>query len=82
MDSTGTTLMGKISGFSMFSGEISAHGVTGALAILLMVIHAVWATIVLLKNNESTGRKFHRFSVAVWAIWLVPYVLGMIIGMR
>ncbi len=82
MDTTGTTLMGKIAGFSLFSGTISAHSVTGALAIFLMVIHAVWATVVLVKKNEAIGMKFHRFSLAVWAIWLVPYVLGMILGMK
>ncbi len=82
MDTTGTTLMGKIAGFSLFSGTISAHSITGALAILLMVIHAVWATVVLVKKDVAASRKFHRFSVTVWTIWLIPYVLGMMLGMR
>lgn len=82
MDTTGTTLMGKIAGFSLFSGTLSAHSITGALAILLMVIHAVWATVVLVKKDVAASKKFHRFSVTVWAIWLVPYVLGMMLGMR
>lgn len=75
MDTTGTILMGQIAEQSMFTGKLSLHGVTGMLAIILMIVHAIWATIVLVKN-------FHRFSIAVWAIWLVPYILGMIIGMR
>ena len=82
MDTTGTLLMGRISGNAMFSGKLSLHGVTGALAIVLMIIHAVWATIVLVKNNEELATNFHKFSIAVWAIWLVPYILGMVIGMR
>ena len=82
MDTTGTILMGRIAKQSIFSGKLSLHGITGALAIILMIIHAIWATIVLVKNNEDSAKNFHRFSIAVWAIWLVPYVLGMIIGMR
>lgn len=82
MDTTGTILMGRIAKQSMFSGKLSLHGVTGALAIILMIVHAIWATIVLVKNNEDSATNFHKFSIAVWAIWLVPYILGMIIGMR
>ena len=47
-----------------------------------MIIHAVWATVVLVKNKESLIKSFHKFSLAVWCIWLVPYIFGMIIGMR
>ena len=25
-------------------------------------------------------RTFHRFSAAVWVVWLVPYVIGMLVG--
>lgn len=82
MDTTGTALMGQIAERSMFSGKLSLHGVTGMLAICLMIVHAIWATVVLVKNNEDTAKNFHRFSIAVWAIWLVPYLLGMVIGMR
>ena len=82
MDTTGTILMGRIAEQSIFSGNLSLHGITGALAIILMIVHAIWATIVLMKNNEDSAKNFHRLSIAVWAIWLVPYILGMIIGMR
>ena len=74
--------LGRIAERSMFSGGVSLHGVTGALAIILMIVHAVWATVVLWKNNEGPAKNFHKFSLVVWAIWLVPYVLGMIIGMK
>ncbi len=82
MDTTGTLLMGRIAEQSVFSGKLSLHGITGALAIILMIVHAIWATIVLARNNEASAKNFHRFSIAVWAIWLVPYILGMVIGMR
>ena len=34
------------------------HGITGLLAIILMFIHALWALIVLLKNNEHDAQEF------------------------
>ncbi len=82
MDTTGTILMGQIAEQPMLSGKLSLHGVTGMLAIILMIVHAIWATIVLVKNNEDSAKNFHRLSIVVWAIWLVPYILGMMIGMR
>ena len=81
MDTTGTMLMGEIAGHSMIAGNFSVHGVTGALAILLMIVHAIWATVVLVKDNEKATKNFHKFSLVVWAIWLIPYIIGLIMGM-
>ena len=61
---------------------LSLHGSTGAAAIVLMAFHAVWAAIVLIRNREREKRTFHRFSVLVWAIWLIPYFSGVVMGMR
>lgn len=72
MDTTGTILMGRIAKQSMFSGKLSLHGVTGTLAIVLMIVHAIWATIVLIKNNEDSAKNFHRLSIAVWVILACP----------
>jgi uncharacterized repeat protein (TIGR03987 family) len=76
-DTTGTTLMTKLAG----AFEFNIHGITGLIAILLMIIHATWATITLVKKNESAIKNFHRFSLAVWFIWLIPYLIGMIQAM-
>ncbi len=76
-DTLGTTLMGRIAGNFTFN----FHGVTGALAIVLMLSHALWASLVLLLKKDNVRRIFHRFSLAVWAIWLVPFVTGMILAM-
>lgn len=78
-DTTGTTIMSRLSshGFSM-----NLHSVTGLIALLLMLFHALWATWILWKQQEHSKQTFHRFSITVWAIWLVPYILGMIIGMK
>ena len=76
-DTIGTTAMSMLSG-SLF--KLSFHGITGNIAILLMLFHAVWATIVLLKNKEKLILNFHRFSVLVWIIWLIPMISGMVFG--
>lgn len=57
-----------------------AHTVTGALAFSLMLFHAVWATWVLVKGNHQAKAGFHRYSMMVWLVWLVPYLGGMWAG--
>jgi uncharacterized repeat protein (TIGR03987 family) len=62
-----------------FAGGLTAdiHGISGVLAIVLMLIHAVWASIVLARRDERLILTFHRFSLVVWAIWLIPYFSPM-----
>lgn len=57
------------------------HTLTGQIALWLMLIHASWATRVVLKNNEKLRLSFHKFSIVVWLIWLIPYFVGMCLGM-
>lgn len=80
-DTTGTMMMSKLADGSG-GGLMGAHGITGMIAIILMMIHAVWATVVLVRRDEKAMHTFHRFSLMVWIIWLVPFVLGMIMGMH
>lgn len=77
-DTTGTTIMSKIAGSGF---DLNFHGITGALAIILMLFHAAWATIVLVKNNEKSKANFHKLSIIVWIIWLVPFLSGLVFGM-
>ena len=81
-DTTGTTIMTQISNAGNGAGLLSPHGITGLLAILLMVVHAIWASVVLVRKNELAQASFHKFSIAVWCVWLIPFVLGMMMGMR
>ncbi|SHK10354.1 TIGR03987 family protein [Clostridium cavendishii DSM 21758] len=82
LDTLGTTAMSKIAKTANASGnEVMIHGITGALAIILMLIHAVWASYVLYKNDEKMKKIFHKFSLVVWFIWLVPYLVGAFMGM-
>lgn len=76
-DTIGTGAMGSIAG-GMF--QFNFHGITGMTAILLMLFHATWATIVMVKNDEKMKVSFHKFSIVVWVIWLIPMLSGMIFG--
>jgi uncharacterized repeat protein (TIGR03987 family) len=72
-DTWGTGMM-----FEMVGGmSFDIHGITGVIAIVLMLIHAVWAFVVLKKKDEKAIMNFHKFSVAVWGIWLIPYFSPM-----
>jgi len=77
-DTLGTYAMGEIAG-SIF--KFNFHGITGMLAILLMLFHAVWATIVIFKKNDKMKASFHKLSIFVWIIWLIPMLSGMFFGM-
>jgi uncharacterized repeat protein (TIGR03987 family) len=77
-DAAGTTLMRQIAQ-SMGGGPdlVSAvHGITGVLAIVLMLFHCAWASVVLWRGEEEAIRSFHRFSTLVWGIWLIPFFIG------
>ena len=77
-DTLGTGMMFELAGGMTFT----LHAVTGLVAIVLMLVHALWATIVLLRKDEHWIRSFHRFSLAVWLIWLVPYFSPMLLGLE
>lgn len=57
------------------------HTFTGQLALWLMLAHAIWATLVIRKSLESMKKRFHKFSIFVWLVWLFPYFGGMIVAM-
>lgn len=79
-DTTGTMLMSRIAAHNAGTGNI-LHAVTGALAIILMLVHAVWAVYTLRRGTQHARQIFHKFSLVVWLIWLIPYIIGMVIGM-
>ena len=58
------------------------HTLTGQIALWLMFLHALWATRVVKKGNEKMLTTFHRFSIFVWMVWLIPYFGGMYLGMQ
>jgi len=77
-DTSGTGIMMEMSDADFFN----IHGLTGLIAILLMFIHAVWASMVLARKDRKAIQNFHKFSVVVWIIWLIPYLNGFFASMR
>ena len=76
-DTWGTGMM-----FDFVGGmSYDIHGISGLLAIILMLVHAIWATLVLVRKDEKMIVSFHRFSIFDWLVWLIPYFSPMIVGM-
>ncbi len=76
-DTWGTGMMLEDAGGMTFD----VHGISGLIAIILMFIHAFWAFLVLRKNDEKAIKSFHKFSLLVWFIWLIPYFSPMFFAM-
>ncbi|MEG0283780.1 MAG: HsmA family protein [Erysipelotrichales bacterium] len=79
-DTTGTTLMSKIAEGNTNS-NFGLHQLTGGLALVLMAFHLIWAIWVYNKGSEESKEKFHKFSIGVWSLWVISFILGMLVGM-
>jgi uncharacterized repeat protein (TIGR03987 family) len=71
-DTTSTTLMSMVAG----GWRPNLHGLLGVASILLMLVHCVWATIAIVRDDKAVLERFHRFSLTVWALWTVTLVTG------
>lgn len=71
--------MSRITGAHL---QFTLHTATGILAIIIMLFHATWATAVLIRGDQSARNNFRKLSVHVWAVWLIPYLSGIIIGVK
>jgi uncharacterized repeat protein (TIGR03987 family) len=78
-DVSGTWSMSKLSTAPF--NILDPHTLTGQIALWLMLVHAIWATKVVRNGSEQTRSHFHRYSLIVWLIWLIPYFGGMFMGM-
>ena len=54
--------------------------ITGLLALILMAVHAIWAIWTYWRGSEKAKQNFSKFSVFVWAFWLIPYIIGAYLG--
>jgi uncharacterized repeat protein (TIGR03987 family) len=57
---------------------MSFHSITGIFALALMLVHALWATKVLMKKDIIMIKRFHHYSLFIWLIWLIPFITGAI----
>lgn len=79
-DFAGTSFMAEL--VRLTGQEDQLHAALGLIAVCLMAIHAVWAFWVFRKGSEKAKHNFSRFSIIVWCIWLIPYFIGMYLGMN
>lgn len=79
-DTTGTTLMNKIATLNGGS-QFGLHQLTGGAALGLMAIHLVWALWVYYRGSEIAKLRFNKFSLGVWGLWVISFILGMLVGM-
>lgn len=77
VDTLATTLMGIIAG----GFHLNLHGVLGVGAIVVMLGHTTWATVVLALKQDKLMHQFHTFSLAVWALWMVTLVSGFALAL-
>jgi uncharacterized repeat protein (TIGR03987 family) len=61
---------------------LETHTLTGQIALWLMLIHAAWATWVAKRGSEKARKGFHKYSLFVWVVWLIPYFGGIYLGMH
>ena len=86
-DTSGTMLMSAIAksdGPSGLEGSpilAQLMAVSGVVALVLMGLHLAWAVVVMIRNKPAERKSFHKFSLVVWTIWLVPYFTGAIAAM-
>lgn len=79
-DILGTSTMHRLA--SKPFNILEPHTLTGQIALWLMLIHAVWATWVIIKGSEKLRKGFHKYSLIVWLVWLIPYFGGLYLGMH
>ena len=79
-DACGTLAMHYISDkpFNLFE----SHTLSGQMGLWLMFAHAIWATRVVLAARENKLKNFHKYSIIVWLIWLIPYFGGIYISIK
>lgn len=78
-DFVGTAFMAEL--VRLTGQDNRLHAALGSIAVFLMAIHAVWAYWTFRKGSEKAKRSFSRFSIIVWFIWLIPYFIGVYLGM-
>ena len=90
-DFVGTAFMAEL--VRLTGHDNSLHATLGSIAIFLMAIHAgwafwtfrkvqkLWAFWTFRKGSARAKRNFSRFSVIVWWVWLIPYFIGVYLGM-
>ncbi|GHV47928.1 membrane protein [Clostridia bacterium] len=73
-DCAGAFLMSAIAGDSPAH---PIHAVAGVDAMVFMLLHTLCATIIYARKHRRTMHVFHKFTLLVWIIWLIPFCTGL-----
>ena len=79
-DTTGTTIMTLVANTNT-GAESQLHAITGGLALSLMLFHAVWATVVVIRGNDRSRANFHFLCSCVLLYRLRLNTVGVLIGL-
>lgn len=69
-DLVGTSLM------ALHMKSISIHSICGILALLIMLIHLLWAVDALARGGRCQAL-FTKYSIYAWLVWLIAFVSGV-----
>ncbi|OGL48605.1 MAG: TIGR03987 family protein [Candidatus Schekmanbacteria bacterium RIFCSPHIGHO2_02_FULL_38_11] len=74
-------LIGTGGMFLNTTGRVSPiHGILGISALIVMGIHAIWATSVWLRENKEAAKYFHRYSKFAYILWLLAFFSGPLLN--
>ena len=77
-----STLKGTLN-YSLDSERINKlHTLSGTLAIIIMLIFSLYSTFIFVNHIEKQKLALYKFSLWAWLLWLIPYTLGIYIGMK
>jgi uncharacterized repeat protein (TIGR03987 family) len=62
--------------------EMNLHGISGWIALFLMLFNAIYSTYIFFKGRNEQKRNIKIMNLIIWFVWLVPFISGMIMGMK
>lgn len=71
-------LMEQISMLDYRHNEI--YIITGIAAILLMLVHTLWATYIFTLGTTNARKHYKKYNISVWSIWIILYGISIYTG--
>ncbi len=76
-------VIGAIIMFILGRGELyPIHMLVGGIALALIIIHNILASIVIKTGITTLAAIFPKVSLSIYIVWLIAFVTGVIIGMK
>ena len=75
LDSTATFAVYHTMSQYKKDASLYIHIAIGAVAIIIMGVHAFWA--LFSQNNENRKKNFHKYSLYAWFTWVFTLITGI-----